>query len=129
MESSLEEHGSDYTDIDGEYPKLRIPFAPPARRGEKYSKRTRMQRQQDAAQKQPGPRRELGSPVNMTKGKNAKKGSSGGAQPMKAGLKRDLSSITSNEEKKKKKRSLASMNGTAKPKKSKPNESAKKRKT
>ena len=78
VESSLEEHGSDYTDIDGEYPKLRIPFAPPARRGEKYSKRTRMQRQQDAAQKQPGPRRELGSPVNMTKGKNAKKGSIGG---------------------------------------------------
>ena len=114
VESSLELQEVTYTDIDGDNPKLRIPIAPPIRKGCKFSKRTKIQRLQDSILKQPGPRRDLGSPVEKTEGKKARNGGGGGAQPSKAGLKRNLSSGASNEGKKK--RSAADMAGSAHPK-------------
>ena len=130
VESSLEVQGKDYTDIDGENPKLRIPIAPPARKGCKFSKRTRMHRLQEAALKQPGPRREIGSPVEKMVGKKSRNGGGsggGGTQPMNAGLKRKLSSALSDGGKKK--RSAAEMAASGHPKKGNTNGANKKAKT
>ena len=120
VESSLELQEVTYTDIDGDNPKLRIPIAPPIRKGCKFSKRTKIQRLQDSILKQPGPRRDLGSPVEKTEGKKSRNGGGGGAQPSKAGLKRKLSSGASNGGKKK--RSAADMGGSSHRKKAKTNE-------